>query len=355
MLRLSQPLLSVVVPTYNERDNVAPLLERLTKVLDGVDYEVVFVDDNSPDGTAKVIEDAAKVNPRVRLLLRTNRKGLATAILDGIGASRGKYVVVMDADLQHPPEVVAEMVRAAEGSGADIVVASRYAKGGRTRGWSPLRRLISWGATVISRLLVPESRRTSDPMSGFFLIRRDRVSLEGASPTGYKALLEILYRNPQAKVVEVPYTFMPRERGKSKLGTKVILEYLWHVIKISRPVRFALVGGVGTGVNEGVAALVLYLLGNYTAAFVGGIEVSILSNFALNDLWTFRDRRSGRWYSRLLRYHVMVAPAGLTIFFVAELLAKMFHVYALLALFIGILAGFVANYTLSSRNVWRFS
>jgi dolichol-phosphate mannosyltransferase len=348
-----RPRLTVVVPTYNEADNVRPLYERLAKALNGVNYEVLFVDDNSPDGTADVIRELAKGDERVRLMVRVGRRGLGTAIVDGLRAARGVYAVVMDADLQHPPEVLPSMLKAAEETGADIVVASRYMKGGGTEGWSAVRRLISWGATAIARLLVPEVRRTSDPMSGFFLIRKDRVSLEGANPTGYKALLEILYRNPQAKVVDIPYVFRRRERGKSKLGLGTMVEYLWHVITVSRPVKFAVVGAIGTGVNEGVAALIMYLLGNYTAAFVGGIEVSILSNFVLNDLWTFRDRRSGRWYHRLLRYHAMVAPAGLTIFFVAEILARMFKVYALLALFIGILAGFIVNYTLSSRNVWK--
>jgi dolichol-phosphate mannosyltransferase len=350
---LSETILSVVVPTYNERENVAPLVKRLNEALAKIDhYEIIFVDDNSPDSTAEAIMEVSKVDPRVKLILRKNRRGLATAIIDGIRASKGRYVVVMDADLQHPPEVIPLMLKAAEENGADVVVASRYTKGGGTEGWSPIRRLISWGATVIARLLVPESRRTTDPMSGFFMIRRGTISIEGANPTGYKALLEILYRNPQAKVVDVPYIFSRRLSGKSKLGAKAILDYLWHVIRISRPVKFAVVGAIGTGVNEGVAAALL-LVTNYTLSYVGGIEVSILSNFILNDLWTFRDRRPGRWYSRLVRYHLMVAPAGLTIFFVAELVTRLTHVNPLLGLFVGILAGFVVNYTLSSRKVWK--
>ncbi|MGC9210477.1 MAG: glycosyltransferase [Acidilobus sp.] len=348
------PLLTVVVPTYNEAGNVRPLYDRLRRSLEGLDYEILFIDDDSPDGTAKVVESLAAVDRRVRLIVRKGVRGLGTAIIDGIKASRGKYVVVMDADLQHPPEVVPIMVRTAEESGADIVVASRYVKGGGVEGWSPIRRLISWGATLIARLLVPESRRTSDPMSGFFLVKRSSVSVQGANPTGYKALLEILYRNPTAKVVDVPYTFSRRLSGESKLGVRTIVDYLLHVIKISRPVKFAVVGAIGTGVNEGVAAALL-LVTNYTLSYVGGIEVSILSNFVLNDLWTFRDRRPGRWYWRLLRYHLMVAPAGLTIFFVAELVTRLTHVNPLLGLFVGILAGFVVNYTLSSRKVWTLS
>lgn len=350
---MGETVLSVVVPTYNERENVAPLVRRLSEALAQVNnYEIIFVDDNSPDGTADAVREEMARDPRVRLIVRRGERGLASAIFRGIREARGRYVVVMDADLQHPPEVIPLMLRAAEEEGADVVVASRYARGGSVGEWSPLRRLISWGATVVARLLVPESRRTSDPMSGFFMIRKSSVSIEDANPTGYKALLEILYRNPTAKVVDVPYAFGRRLSGESKLGIKTIVEYLWHVIKISRPVKFALVGAVGTGVNEGVTYLAMLAGLAYTYAYVAGIEVSILSNFALNDRWTFRGRWPRPWYSRLLRYHLMVAPAGLTIYFVAELLARLTHTSPLLALFIGILAGFVVNYTLSARKVW---
>ncbi len=350
-----RPLVTVVIPTYNEADNVRPLYERLSKALAPYDYELLFVDDGSPDGTADRVRELMSSDPRVRLILRTGVRGLGTAIIDGIRASKGRYVVVMDADLQHPPDVIPAMLEAAERTGADIVVASRYARGGGVEGWSPVRRLISWGATVIAKLLVPESRRTTDPMSGFFLVRREKVGIDYVNPRGYKALLEILYRNPAAKVVDVPYVFGRRLSGMSKLGLRTIIEYLWHVIKISRPVKFAVVGAVGTGVNEGVTYLAMLAGLAYTYAYAVGIEVSILGNFALNDRWTFRDRRSRPWPSRLLRYHVMVAPAGLTIYFVAELLARLTHANPLLALFIGILAGFVVNYTLSARKVWTLS
>ena len=349
------PLVSVVVPTYNEAQNVRPLYERLSKALARYSYEVVFVDDDSPDGTADVVRQISSIDPRVRLIVRKGVRGLGTAIIDGIRASKGEYVVVIDADLQHPPEVIPAMISAAESSGADVVVASRYMKGGGVEGWSPIRRLISWGATLIAKLLVPESRRTSDPMSGFFLIRRSSVRIDDVNPRGYKALLEVLYRNPAAKVVDVPYVFGRRLAGESKLGLTTIVDYLWHVIKISRPAKFAIVGAIGTGVNEGVVYLsTLAGLGS-TYAIAAGVEVSILSNFVLNDFWTFRDRRTRPWYSRLLRYHVMVAPAGLTIYFVAKLLAELTHVNLLIAVFIGILAGFIVNYTLSARKVWTVS
>ncbi len=351
----SPPTLTVVIPTYNERDNVPRLVERLRSALRGLDYELLFIDDDSPDGTAEVIRGLASSDPRVRLIVRRGERGLASAILRGIGEARGRYVVVMDADLQHPPEVIPAMLEAAERAGADIVVASRYVKGGGVKDWSPLRRLISWGATALARLLVPESRRTTDPMSGFFLIRRGSVSIKGASPVGYKALLEILYRNPTARVVDVPYTFGQRLSGESKLGLKTIVDYVWHVIKISRPFKFAVVGAIGTGVNEGITYLAMLAGLAYTYAYALGIEVSILGNFALNDRWTFRGRWARPWYSRLLRYQVMVAPAGLTVYFVAELLARLLHVYPLLALFVGILAGFVVNYTLSARKVWSLT
>lgn len=350
---MAEPLLTVVIPTYNERENIAPLLARVHSALQDIDYEVLFVDDNSPDGTADVIAEEASKDPRVRLLLRKGKRGLASAIFDGMAQARGKYVAVMDADLQHPPELLPAMLKEAERREVDIVVASRYVKGGGVRGWNPVRRLISWGATVIARLLVPEVRRTTDPMSGFFLVRRNSISLSDVDPVGFKALMELMFRNPKAKVFDMPYVFSERLAGRSKMGTKTVLEFLWHVIKISRPIKFAIVGASGTAVNLGVAYLLLHLAGlPYYISYVGSIEASILSNFAFNDNWTFRDRRSRPLYSRVFRYHVMVAPAGLTIYTVASLLAKITHFNPLVTLFIGIVAGFVVNYMLSARHVW---
>jgi len=216
-----------VVPTYNERENVGPLIERLHRSLAGLDYEVLVVDDGSPDGTAEAaLECGRRLGAPVRVLVRPGRLGLSSAVLDGARAARGEVVCVMDADLQHPPELIPSMLEALRSTGADIVVASRYVEGGGVEGWSPLRRLMSLAATLLARLLVPRARGVRDPMSGFFMFRRRVVEGVELRPRGFKVLLELLARGRWSRAVEVPYVFRPRERGCSKMGARTIAEYL---------------------------------------------------------------------------------------------------------------------------------
>ena len=224
------PLLSVVVPTYNERDNVRALYEGLARALAGYSFELIFVDDGSPDGTADVVREISSRDPRVRLIVRRGERGLGTAVLAGVRAARGQYVAKMDADLQHPPEAVRLMLEAALATGADVVVATRYARGGGVEGW-PLRRyVVSRLAGLAIRLLLPAAGRVSDPTSGLFLIRRGSARLERAT-RGFEVLLDVLCQNPTARVVEVPYVFRARASGRSKLGGRAALELLGQLLR----------------------------------------------------------------------------------------------------------------------------
>ncbi|MDR7414568.1 MAG: polyprenol monophosphomannose synthase [Armatimonadota bacterium] len=212
---------SVVVPTYNERETLSELVGRLHQAL-GSGYEVVVVDDSSPDGTAELARELGRQYP-VRVLQRPGKLGLGSAVLEGARAASGRWVVVMDADLSHPPEVVPELVDALR-SGAELAVGSRYVPGGGVRDWPWRRRLMSRVAVALARLWLRE--RVSDPVSGFFAARRELLldpTLEGI---GYKILLEVLVRNRGRSVVEVAYVFTDRRGGRSKLGAGEVWNYL---------------------------------------------------------------------------------------------------------------------------------
>jgi dolichol-phosphate mannosyltransferase len=354
----SYPLLSVVIPTYNESEIIARTLDEVSNVLEkeGISYEILVVDDDSPDGTWKVVERYSKVNPKIRLLRRVGKRGLASAILDGIKASRGCYVVVMDADLQHPPRYIPLLVKKALADDLDIVVASRYMKGGGVKGWSKFRLLMSRGATILARLLVGGAGKTSDPMSGFFLVKRSVVleKINEFSPRGFKLLLEILARIEDAKVADVPYVFEPRKAGRSKLGMKTILDYIIHIIKLSKLIKFMLVGASGTVVNLLVMYALLYILRlSKSISSIAGIEAGLLWNFVFNEIWTFGAEFRDLWWERLAAYHASSAGGFIVTFLSMEMLSTYAGMNPLLAQFIGILLGFTVNYLASSRGVWR--
>ncbi|MEB2836563.1 MAG: glycosyltransferase family 2 protein [Desulfurococcales archaeon] len=352
------PLVSVVIPTFNEAEVIERTIAEVSAILkrEGIEYEIIVVDDNSPDGTWRIVEEVSKRDPRVRLYRRIGARGLSTAILDGIKFAKGKYVVVMDADLQHPPRYLPQLIRKALNEGYEIVVASRYARGGGVAGWSRLRLMISKGATLLAKLLVKGARKTSDPMSGFFLVRRDLVlsRIEQLRPRGYKVLLEILARIDNARVGEVPYVFEPRRAGKSKLGFKVMLDYIIHVIELSQLAKFAIVGAGGTVVNLAIMYLLLYIAGlGKAVSSIAGIESGLLWNFVFNEVWTFEAGFRKGWLARLAAYHASSAGGFLATFLTMYMLSTYMGVNPILGQFIGILVGFIVNYVASSRGVWR--
>ena len=213
-LKRSKLRLSIVIPTYNERENIAELIEGIEGALRGVNFEIVIVDDNSPDGTAEVAESLNRRYGNIVILRRPTKLGLASAIVAGMKASKGEVVAVMDADLQHPPDLLPKILSEIS-AGRDVVVASRYAAGGRIKGWSLARRIVSKGAIQLARLLLPEVKRVKDPVSGYFMLKRELLEGLKFEAVGYKFLTELLVKKPKARVAEVPYTFKPR-RGASQ-------------------------------------------------------------------------------------------------------------------------------------------
>src|SRR5918997_21157 len=320
-------LLTLVVPTRNEAENVAELVRKLREGLAGVDYRIVFVDD-STDGTPGVIRGLAEEDGRVTLLHREGAEregGLSTAVTTGMEIFSGgsEFTCVMDADLQHPPEKVREMLEVARSGGADVVVASRYAKGGSYEGLSGwTRRAVSLGSKSLARVVFKEARKTTDPMTGFFLVRNEAISGIQFRPTGFKVLLEILVCAPELRVAEVPFGFKARNAGVSKASLRQGLEYLTHILSLfwyvpsaGRFWKFALVGASGVVVNSLVLVTLAEVFDAHKViAWMFAVGLSILSNFLLNNAFTWRDVRHSSRIHFLLRgalaYPVAVMGIG---------------------------------------------
>ena len=353
---------SIIIPTYNENDNIVPLVERIHAAIGDRPYEILFVDDNSRDGTA---DTAAALVPKypVKVLIRKNKRGLATAIIDGLLYSQGEYVCVMDADLQHPPEVLPALFREMD-NGRDLVIASRYVPGGGCEGWKVSRRIMSKGAIALAHIFLPDTRKYSDPLSGFFAFHRKVVEKAQLNPLGYKILLEILLMGDHKSVAEVPYTFVTRTRGESKLSAKTQKEYLRHLASLMhrkgediRFIKFLLVGASGVVVNLS-AQFILKDLANLTlpVAVAAAIEVSIISNFLLNDRFTFRDRLSGsgsNFLSRLFKFNgVSLVGAGVQ-YAITLFLALAIGIYHIPAALIGIVIATMVNYLVNNWWTWK--
>ena len=216
--------LSVILPTYNERENLPEVVAQIRRL--PIDVECVIVDDDSPDGTGEVADRLASKDPLIKVIHRPRKAGLASAVYAGLSKASAPYVAVMDADLQHPPHLLTQMLRALE-DGYDLVVASRYVRGGGVVGWPLIRRLVSRVATLLAHLTVPRSRAVKDPMSGYFALKREVLeSVRVYSPIGYKLLLTILAKGRYSKIKEVPMVFRRRLRGESKLDQREVLTYL---------------------------------------------------------------------------------------------------------------------------------
>ena len=305
-----EPLLTVVVPTKNERENVPHVVERLEAALPTVPLEIVFVDD-SDDGTAELVQDLVSGTGRQIVLLKQSHDrhigGLGAAVVQGLREARAPWVCVMDADLQHPPELVAALLEQAESRDLDVVVASRYCDQGDTGSFGWARAMASRSTTTAARLLFPRRLRSvTDPMSGFFLVRRDALDLDRLRPRGFKILLELLVRHPDLRAAEVSFTFGERRFGRSKAGIREGVRYLSLLARL-RFARFGAVGLSGLVVNTAVLAFLTDFVGLfYVVSAIFATQVSTLWNFSFTEFWVFSDRaaRRGRG-SRMALFFLM--------------------------------------------------
>lgn len=355
--------LSVIVPTFNEHGNVAVLFARLAKTLDGISWEVIFVDDNSPDRTWQAVQDLAQRDTRVRCVRRIGRRGLSGACIEGILASSAPYVAVMDADLQHDETQLPKMLGLLQRDEAELVVGSRYIDGGNADSFNRQRRGASEFATTLAKKLLRVE--IADPMSGFFMIRRDRFEqlAPKLSVQGFKILLDIVATGQgKLRVVEIPYAFGSRLHGESKLDSMVALDFLGLLLaKMTgdavslRFLLFALVGSIGLVVHLATldAAFNLFDYSFAESQLIGAVA-AMTSNFLLNNFLTYRDQRlKGLAILRGLLMFYLVCSVGLF-----ANVGVAFSVYGQrpiwwLAGAAGALMGVVWNYAMSGLFVWR--
>jgi dolichol-phosphate mannosyltransferase len=364
--------LSVVVPTYNEVHNAPLIVAALARALVGIQWEVVFVDDDSPDGTASRARDLAMDDPRVRVIHRYGRRGLASACVEGILATAAPYVAIMDGDMQHDETILPQMLDRITKGDVDLVVGSRYVEGGGMGDWNKRRVAMSRFATVLADRLTKTA--IGDPMSGFFMIARApfMAALPRLSSIGFKILLDIAASSPTPlRVAEVPFTFRSRQHGESKLDGLVLWEYLQllldkafgHIIPI-RFVSFALVGGSGVIVHFFVLSVTLETLlaingpaleGRwFVFAQAAATLVATTTNFLLNNLLTYRDQRlkGARLIWGWLTFNLVCGFGFAANVGVASWLYQR-HNYLIVSALAGIAVTTVWNYAMSSIFTWR--
>ena len=359
---------SLIIPTYNERDNIGLLIQDVYRVLQetGRSFEIIVVDDDSPDCTWQVVQEMMPEYPKLRVLRRTHERGLARAVLCGWQEAQGEILAVMDGDLQHPPETLALLIEALEKRGGDIAVASRHVRGGGVSEWNIVRRGISWVATLAASWMLPGTLATvRDPMSGYFAIRRSVIEGRTLKPEGYKILLEVLGRGCYRAVVEVPYIFIERQQGRSKLGVRQYREFVTHLLRLAwetrelqRFVKYCLVGATGVIINMGVLAILAGAGMAYLLAGALAIEISIGTNFLLNEFWSFADhaRRHSEVISRLLRFlkfNFFCAGGAAIGLLTLWLLTDYAGFHYLLSNLLGITLATAWNYGMNANLTWE--
>ncbi|HXR17381.1 MAG TPA: glycosyltransferase family 2 protein [Terriglobales bacterium] len=362
-------MISIVVPAYNECGNMKPLADRAMQALEasGEPYELIIVDDNSPDGTAEAVRELQATRPWLRLIVRTKERGLSSAVITGWDAARGDVLGCMDADLQHPPEVLSELIHVLQSSRADVVVASRHVRGGGVSDWSLIRRFVSWTATLLATLAVPGTlAEVRDPMSGFFLLRRDVIRRASLKPRGYKILLEVLAKGDYRQAKEVPFVFQERVVGDSKIGSSVVWDYLVHLFRISletgeaaRAAKFISVGFSGAIVNLFVYRLLVAVPGwAVWDAAAGAAALAIVNNFVWNERFTFPKTRKaspgvGPMAQRLLAF-ALISSIGLILNVgVVEGLVGLLHFPWIPGVTAGIAVAGAWNFFANTNLTWK--
>lgn len=371
-------LLTVVLPTYNESKNIPILIERLTKVLAKIDYEILVVDDNSPDRTYEVVDQIGAKNPRVRCIRRIHERGLSSAVMTGMASSSAKYYAVMDADLQHDEAILPGLLKAVNQEGFDLAVGSRAAEDGSFGEFSRLRRFISWTATMLAKMLLPVN--VKDPMSGYFMVSREvfQQAEEKINPLGFKILLEFLGRVPGLRVKEVGYTFRNRVHGETKLSGSVIRNYIVALMDLRfghlvSPIfiLYCLVGASGIIVYMLTVALGDALgmplirdvwpapFNALPSSWLLGFGLSVTNNYVWNNYITFHERR----------HKSLALVSGFATFFLISLIGLLIqtsvsYLLAATGLFaahagsginraIGITVAVITNYYLNLNFTWR--
>ncbi len=354
--------LAVIIPTFNEAANVVPLLDKLSIALAAYHWEAIFVDDNSPDGTADLVREIGQKDIRVRVVHRIGRRGLSSAVIEGMLATSAPILAVVDGDLQHDEMALPKMVAAIESDQADIAIGTRYAKGGSVGEWNKLRHRASQGATWLGQQLLRVP--LSDPMSGFMAIRRETLmaALPRLSGVGFKILLDIVasLRTPP-RITEVPYVFRSRLNGESKADSMIALEYISLLLDKTigrfiptRLVSFLAVGGLGVAVHLTVLGTALALGATFLNGQFAAVATAIAFNFYLNNRFTYRDRRLKGWkmLTGLLSFYLVSAVGAVANIGIGNWVHQMDSQWWLAGM-AGVVVGAVWNFAASSFVTWR--
>ncbi len=363
--------LTVIIPTLNEEANIRNIVMAVDAVFheNSLQGQILVVDDNSTDATISIVQDLKRLKGNVDILVRTKGDcGLSQSVADGFSHGLSEVFIVIDADFSHPPVLIPQMYEEIR-KGNDIVICSRYMEGGGIRTWPLKRRIISIGATFFARLLFPD---IADPVSGFFAVRKNVVARAQLKPRGYKILLEILGKGIWETEKEIPFEFIDREAGASKLKRGTILEYGQQVADITlysfthhqsaawrewkKIFKFGIVGITGIIVNQGLLILLREYAGlPIPVASILAIQMAILNNFIWNDRWTFKERQQQKlpsWWHRLLAFEAVSAGGAIINFAILNVMVLFLATDYRIANIIGILLGFVWNYMVNRRFTW---
>lgn len=360
---------SLIIPTYNECKNVKTIVEKLSQLLDSSipgEYELIVVDDDSPDRTWEVALSLTPDYPQLRVMRRETERGLSTAVIRGWQAARGEVLGVIDADLQHPPETLLQLLAEIQ-RGADLAAASRHVAEGGVSDWSVIRRFLSRGAQTLGLLILPGVvGRVSDPMSGYFMVRRRCIAGKMLNPAGYKILIEVLGRGNIRWIGEVGYVFQERQEGESKVTWKQYIEYLRHLLRLrfarwpmGKFLRFGIVGFSGVFVNMAVLYVLRDILNwELTRSLIVAAELAIISNFVWNDFWTFGEiskRQPGKRQRlrRLLKFNTICLMGLILNVLLVNVLFNVFGMNEYLANLIAIAVVTLWNFWINLKLSWR--
>jgi len=366
--------ITIIIPTFNEFTNIEDIIRKNFEVLDnaGITGEILVVDDDSKDGTIQKVEELKSEFENLRIIVRHEDHGLSQSVAEGFDEASADIIQVIDADFSHPPDLIPEFYRTIKEDGYDVAIGSRYMKGGDISNWPLKRRIISLGATFFGRMLFPE---ITDPVSGFFAIRKDVVRNAGMKPRGYKILMEVLGKGRWEKAKEIPFTFKDREVGESKLKLSTMLDYIKQCVDIGtfalfnhdtatwkewkKIIKFGLVGASGIVVNSAILySLTEYLGIFYLMSALVAIETSIITNFILNDRWTFSagkgvNHRIRSVWKRFASFQA-VSVGGLVInFAVLMSLTEFLGIYYMVSNIVGIFVAFLWNFIVNRHVTWH--
>lgn len=384
--RLDSPCyFSLVIPTFNESRNIEPMLQQLVAILDAVyyaQYEIIVVDDDSPDRTWEVALAVAEKLPQVKVMRRQFERGLATAVIRGWQVSAGEVIGVIDGDLQHPPAVLLQLLQAIR-DGADFAIASRHVQGGGISDWGFVRRSLSRGAQLLGLIIAPSVvGQVSDPMSGYFMVRRAAIAGIKLDPKGYKISLEVLGRGRLNQIAEVGYIFQERQAGESKVTAQQYIDYIHHLLKLrsrgrvslmrrramqfpfKRFIQFGLVGLSGVLVDMAVLYLLhspispLGLTWGLTRSKIIASELAIVNNFLWNDTWTFRDLAVGQRsvkqrVKRFAKFNLICLMGLILNVLILNLLFNVFGVNEYVANLMAIVLVTFWNFWINLKLSWR--